>query len=86
MRTRRKPDLLFILTVFVGLGIIISSYIQYSRANPSAGEAAAPNPKHQVANQSESSNPLVLVSNPAHTIPRVDDDNGGVVNNSPTQP
>ena len=86
MRTRRKPDLLFILTVFVGLGILVSSYVQHTRANPTPGEVAMPNNKHPVATQEKVSNPLVLVSNPAHTTPRFSDDNGVVVNNSPTQP
>jgi len=86
MRTRRKPDLLFILTVFVGLGIVVSSYIQYSRANPTSGDTAAPNVKHPVMHQGKAQNPLVLVSNPVHTAPRFNDDIGVVVNNSPTQP
>ena len=86
MKTRRKPDLLFILTVFVGLGIVVSSYIQYSRANPTPSDAAAPSVKHPVLLQEKNQNPLVLVSNPAHTTPRFNDDIGVVVNKSPTQP
>ena len=86
MRTRRKPDLLFILTVFVGLGIVVSSYIQHTRANPTPGEATSPIEKHSVAAQDKTPNPLVLVSNPTHTAPRVNDDNGVVVNISPTLP
>ena len=86
MRTRRKPDLLFILTVFVGLGIVVSSYIQYSRANPTSGDVTAPNIKHPVVNKQKEQNPLVLVSNPTHTAPRFNDDIGVVVINSPTQP
>ncbi|NOZ54300.1 MAG: hypothetical protein GXP08_14410 [Gammaproteobacteria bacterium] len=38
MKLHRKPDLLVILVIFVGLGVAISSYIQYSRANPNAPE------------------------------------------------
>jgi len=86
MRTRRKPDLLFILTVFVGFGIMLSSYIQYTRANPTPGESVAPGEKVPVKYQNKSPDPLVLVSNPAPTAPRIDDDNGVVVNNSPIQP
>ena len=86
MRTHRKPDLLFILTVFVGLGIVVSSYIQYSRANPTPASAAAPTAKQQVAHPERPSNPLVLVSNPAHTDSRSYDENGVVVISSPKQP
>jgi hypothetical protein len=86
MRTRRKPDLLFTLTVFVGLGILVSSYIQHSRANPTLDKVAVPDTKHPVTHQVEPNNPLVLVSNPAHTTPAFHVDNGVVVNNSPKQP
>lgn len=36
MKSHRKPDLLFMLVVFVGVGFIISSYIQYTNANANA--------------------------------------------------
>ena len=83
MRTHRKPDLLFTLIVFVGLGIVVSSYIQYSRANPTPSIAEAPGAKHPVNSLDQSSNPLVLVANPSHTELRNHDGNGVVVNNSP---
>jgi len=86
MKTHRKPDLLFILTVFVGFGIVVSSYIQYSRANPSAGSVPASAVKQPVNIESGPATPLVLVSNPADTELRFHDDNGVVVNKSSNQP
>ena len=86
MRTRRKPDLLFILTVFVGFGIVVSTYIQYSRANPTPSSVAVPGTKHPATFKVKQPNPLVLVSNPGHTAPAFHDDNGVVVNNSLKQP
>jgi hypothetical protein len=83
MRTHRKPDLLFTLIVIVGLGIALSSYIQYSRANPTRSIAAVPDAKHPVIFQDQSSNPLVLVANPSHTELRNHDDIGVIVNISP---
>ena len=89
MRSHRKPDLLFILTVFVGLGILVSSYIQYSRANPTLSDSAAPSAKLDVSSPAKTDNPLVLVANPVHTEQQflVDSmmDNGVVVINSPNQ-
>lgn len=48
MRTHRKPDLLFLLAVFVGIGVIISSFIQSIYTSPAVDEgsysSAADNP------------------------------------------
>ena len=86
MRSHRKPDLLFTLTVFVGLGIVVSSYIQYSRANPTPSAAAAPSIKQPVKHQVKPENSLILVSNPVHTETLIDDDKGVLVINSAHQP
>ena len=86
MRPHRKPDLLFILTVFVGLGIVVSSYIQYSRANPTVSVAQAPTTNQQVKHLDTPESPLILVSNPVHTEPKIDDNNGVLVINSSHQP
>ncbi|MGD8567818.1 MAG: hypothetical protein PVJ39_07005 [Gammaproteobacteria bacterium] len=39
MRTHRKPDLLFLLAAFVGIGVAISSYIQHLYTRPAIDES-----------------------------------------------
>ena len=86
MRTHKKPDLLFILIVFVGFGVLVSSYIQYSRANPTASVETAQSANQTVSQQETPSNPLILVANPVHTATQNHDNNGVLVNKSSKQP
>jgi len=51
MKSHRKPDLLVLLVIFVGLGVAISSYIQYSRDNPNAPEQTSLPSKPHVTEQ-----------------------------------
>ena len=81
MRTHRKPDLLFVLAVIVGIGVAVSSYIQYMRANaPDESELAT---KQLVQQKSAPETAFILVSTqpePAMVA------NGDPVNNSLPRP
>lgn len=41
MKTKKKPDLLIRLTIFVGLGVVISSHLQFTPVENEAGQAVA---------------------------------------------
>jgi hypothetical protein len=94
MRAQHKPDLLFIIIVFVGFGVMLSSYIQHMRANPTPSHSAAPAAELPVAQINNQINQLVLVSTPVQTEFLFNDDyyddfgdsNGVVVNNSLQEP
>ena len=78
MRTHRKPDLLFLLAVFVGIGVAVSSYIQYSRAHPSVPEQSSLASGQKLAKDFLLENQLIQVSSEYKTISAA---NGDVVNN-----
>ena len=84
MRTRKKPDLLFLLAVFVGMGIVLSSYIQHLQANPTAAEASSPTASEQVAKKFSQENQTVQMA--ADAKPTIIQVKGGAVNNSPLRP
>ena len=83
MRTYKKPDLLFVLVVFVGLGVIISSYIQYERANANASDSTMLASKKSMIERPAPDNQFIQVSTPGKTISLVD---SGAVNNSLQEP
>ena len=82
MRTYRKPDLLFILAVIAGLGVIVSAYIQYQRANANVPDDNSLMVKQQVIEKSGPDSSFVLVSNQSQAKIRKDDP----VNNSLPRP
>ncbi|MGD8885985.1 MAG: hypothetical protein PVF34_10200 [Gammaproteobacteria bacterium] len=84
MRTRKKPDLLFLLALFVGIGIVFSSYIQHMQANPTLAESSSPTSSEQVAEKFSLENQIVHL-NP-RTEPSVIRVKSGAVNNSPLRP
>ena len=82
MRTYRKPDLLFILAVIAGFGVIVSAYIQYQRANANVADDNSLMVKQQVIEKSGPDSSFVLVSNQSQANIRKDDP----VNNSLPRP
>ena len=82
MRTHRKPDLLFMLAVIAGIGVLISSYIQYQRANANLPEESALLVKQQVIQKSGPESSFVLVSSQDQATISNDD----AVNNSLARP
>ena len=62
MKTHRKPDLLFILAMFVGIGFLVSSYIQYSHANANADSTASLAAKGGSLTAAQMPNKFLLVS------------------------
>ena len=82
MRTHRKPDLLFILAVIAGFGVIVSSYIQYERANANAPDASTLVVKQELMEKSGPDSSFILVSSqPQASIAKEDP-----VNNSLPRP
>jgi len=82
MRTHRKPDLLFMLAVIAGIGVIISSYIQYERANANVPDDSSLVAKQQVNENSGPDSSFLLVSSQSQTSISNDDP----VNNSLPRP
>ena len=82
MRTHRKPDLLFILAVVAGIGVIISSFIQYERANANAASDGSLVAKQQVIEKPGTDGSFLLVSSQ----PQASTSNGDTVNNSLPRP
>jgi len=79
MRTTRKPDLLVVLVVFVGLAFIVSGYIQYlANAHSEQQEIQSSHSEAAPARISDN-NQIVTASGaePAVLLP-----NGDTVNNS----
>ena len=83
MRTNHKPDLLFLLVVFVGFGVLLSSYIQYERREANEPENTSLAVKQSTMEHKRDENQFVLVSTPADTISLA---NGDAVNNSLQEP
>lgn len=83
MRTHRKPDLLFLLALFVGFGVVVSSYIQYSRAHPSVTESSSLEAREKLAREFSAENQLIQVSSEIQPVSAV---NGDTVNNSLPRP
>ena len=83
MRTHRKPDLMFVLVVFVSIGIAVSSYIQYAQDHVTQGDSSTPSSNQPVSVQNSQDNQFILVSNPSDTISLM---KGDAVNNSLQQP
>ena len=82
MRTYRKPDLLFILAIVAGIGVIISSVIQYERANVNAEDDSTIVAKQQVIEKPAPDGSFLLVSSQ----PQASNSNGDPVNNSLPRP
>ena len=82
MRTHRKPDLLFMLAVIAGIGVIVSSYIQYQRANANVPDEGPLVVKQQVNKNSDPDSSFILVSSQSSTSVSNDDP----VNNSLPRP
>lgn len=82
MRTHRKPDLLFMLAVIAGIGVIVSSYIQYQRSNANVPDDSSLVAKQQVNEKSGPDSSFILVSSQTQAIVSKDD----AVNNSLPRP
>ena len=82
MRTHRKPDLLFILAVVAGIGVIVSSFIQYERANTNVENDNTLVAKQQVIEKPGPDGSFLLVSSQAQASTL----NGDPVNNSLPRP
>lgn len=65
MKTHRKPDLLFILVVFVGVGFIFSSYIQYTHSNANAEQSAPLAASQDKQTAQNEQNKFILVASDA---------------------
>lgn len=83
MRTHRKPDLLFVLAVIVGIGVAVSSYIQYVRANANAPNESELATKQLVQQKSAPETAFILVSTQPESAMVA---NGDPVNNSLPRP
>jgi len=80
MRAKRKPDLMMLLVLFVGLGIAVSGLIQYLSMQPTRDETAR---SEIIKTYNSETNQLVTVLMPERVL---SDANGDVVNNSLQQP
>ena len=83
MRTYRKPDLLFVLAIIVGIGVAISSYIQYVRANANAPDQSSLATKQLVQHKSAPESSFILVSSQQEPVVLTNSD---PVNNSLPRP
>jgi hypothetical protein len=83
MRTHRKPDLLFVLAVIASIGVAVSSYIQYMRANANAAEESQLSAKPVAQQKPVPESSLVLVSTQSQQAARLESD---PVNNSLPRP
>ena len=62
MRTHRKPDLLFVLAIIVGIGVVISSYVQYLQGNTNVPDESPLATKQLVQRKSAPESSFILVS------------------------
>jgi len=79
MKIHKKPDLLFVLAVIAGVGVTVSSYIQYARANANAPDESLLDAKQLVQKTQALQSSFVLVSSQA---PQPVRPNGDPVNKS----
>lgn len=83
MKIHKKPDLLFVLAVFVGLGVAVSAYIQYARNNANPSDSVALDAQQPIAAQNLQDNQMILVSSPDNAVSLLD---GDAVNKSLQEP